>query len=409
VALFTALAREILAETGFPIRTPGALVLTLLPVALLVLNPPWLISATQAEVYAGWYAWLAGALLYSLHLMRIGSRPDAARALGWGVLCGIGVVQHALSVLFIVPLTVGIAAAWIRSGRARVSLVGAFAVGLLPPLASLGFIAYRAFHPAAFQWPLEPTWASVASHLRGGAYAGYLGRFAPNPSQVRLLDQAVLPYLLPGLALSIVWALRAASATLRGWLLAALVGCAALLAFVVRYGVPDPAAYLTAATMVACLAAIPVGRAVARRVGRWAPVALLALVVIGCGTWSVGQAIAERHRLSRVDGRIRAAWRAIPFDSGIVLWADDHYTRLEMLQRLEGSRPGLVIGNPYQLTWPAARRDFAARAGADPLAGLEIRSTADVGLIASNVRRQSALPVVDFRDLLEGRSASGPR
>src|SRR5262245_19811876 len=104
---------------------------------------------------------------------------------------------------------------------------------------------------------------------------------------------------------------------MRAWLLASYGASALLLAFVVRYGAPDPAAYLVPCLMICCLATLPLGALATRQIHPRAPFAILAAITLVCGAVAARFAIAEHARLVRVDTRIREAWRGIPFDRGI--------------------------------------------------------------------------------------------
>ena len=56
--------------------------------------------------------------------------------------------------------------------------------GAALPLTALGYVAWRAWHPAAAQWPeLAPSWDAVGAHLSGAQFRAFLGRFAPSPVQ----------------------------------------------------------------------------------------------------------------------------------------------------------------------------------------------------------------------------------
>jgi hypothetical protein len=178
--------------------------------------------------------------------------------------------------------------------------------------------------------------------------------------------------------------------------LALLAGAAAQVGFVRLYGVPDPSPYLIPPILVALLV-LPLGAAAAARRVPSAVLALaLALPPVALGPGRVGAALAERTTLERVEARLRGLWRGLTFERGIVLWDDAHYARLRAWQVLDGEKPGVVVENTSMLTWEPVRRRFIARTGIDPLAGLTLRSPADLAQVPANVRRQSALPVVDL-------------
>jgi hypothetical protein len=379
-----------------------------LPVALLMLNPVWIESATVAEVYSWNHAWLAWAAAFAFGRLRRlepgdagDRRDDSTAAFRWGLLCGAGAAHHALSVFFAVPLSLALAAGLAHVGRWRPSLLWPAAAGALLPLASLGWIAWRAAHPAAFQWPVEPNAASIWRHVRGAAYAGYVGRFAPRGPEWILIRGAVLPWLLPGLGAGAFWALRFPRLPTRWGLLALFAGAALVVAFIVSYGVPDPAMYFVPPLMVALLVALPASAWIVRRAAPVVAVSLAVVAPLALASYSVPRALADRVRLAGIDTRIRAAWRSIPFDRGIVLWRDDHYHRLKLFQLLEGSRPDLYVDSPNALTWRTRRTAFERRFGFDPLDGVEPRTTADVDRISSTIRRLAPVPVTEFPEWLE--------
>jgi hypothetical protein len=52
--------------------------------------------------------------------------------------------------------------------------------------------------------------------------------------------------------------------------------------------------------------------------------------------------------------------------------------------------------DPAMLTWPKPRQDFERKFGFDPLAGLTLRTDADLSMVGPNIARQTGLPVLDF-------------
>jgi hypothetical protein len=382
-------------------RGRWAAALALAPAAVMALHPLWLFAATQAEIHSWWFAWVAGAAWFAVARLTGTDGAGAAgrSGLAWGAIAGLGLAHHMLSIAFVLPLTLAMIVPLARGGRGPGRFIAGMAIGAAIPLASYGFIAWRAFHPAAIQWPLEPSWPRVWDHVRGAVYARYLGRFAPGPAQAHLLNTMVAPFL-PLVVLAALWALRARPA-LRPALIALVAGATLLAAFVFRYGVPDPAMYLVPALLVGSLASVPALAWVARRASPGAAALTALAIVVAVGAWGTGHAVRERRRLDRADSMIRTAWHAIPFDTGIVLWRDDHSARLQVFQLLEGSRPGLQVVNPNLLAWGRARRAFLERNGFDPLAGLNLASPAYADSIAVNVRRLSPIPAIEFPEVLE--------
>ena len=385
------------------------------PVAALALNPVWIASATTAEVYSWSNAWLAVAAAFVVGRLRVleaeereaelepaGERParerrDLRAAATWGLLSGLCGTHHATSLLFVVPLSAVLVAAQVRARRWRASLLLAALGASLGPLAAYAWIPWRAAHPAPFQWPVGSSAAALWLHVSGAGYAHLTGRFAPSAEEWRLIRAALLPWIVPGLLLGPLLALRARSRAVRWGLLALLGGAALQIAFVVRYGVPDPDFYFLPALMPSLLVAILALAWLGRRAPLAAAVPAL-VVALALAAWSVPRAVAERRRLADVDAGFRSAWRSIPFDRGIVLWRDDHFHRFKVLQLLEGRRQGLYVDSPDLLIWPARRRAFEARFGFDPVAGLALRTPDDVARVAENVRRRASVPVLVLRD-----------
>ena len=242
---------------------------------------------------------------------------------------------------------------------------------------------------------------AVVRHVTGADYGGYLGGFAPNARDRALISGAIVPFLVPGLVLGAVWALRSKVRALRWTLLAFLGGGALLVAFVMYYGSPDSASYFVPALMGALLVTQPLVGGLARRVAPALIVALLAAATLTGVVVVVRETRAENARLEATDQLFHQAWHAIPFERGIVLWGDDRSSRLFVFQLLERDRPQLIAANPNMLTWSVARVAFARQTGTDPLAGLEIRTRQDVARIPENIRRQTALPVVEFPRMIE--------
>lgn len=373
----------------------------LAPCAAFAVLPAWTRETTVAEVNS-WHLALVALLALAAHRIAV-SEPGRLReralatALGWGALCGVALGHHPTALFAVAPLTVVVGvAAWragVRDLETWLAGVAGVALALTPAL----WIAWRAAHPASYQWPLlEPTAASVIGHLRGGIYAGYLGHFAPSPDQRRVLVDQVLPGLLAGLAALIIAAWRHERAGDRLLLGGMLGACALGLAFALGYGVIDPVVYFLPPLMLALAALAVAGGRLADRLRT--PVAA-APVVIALGALAalgVGDARARARALEANDAALHARWRALPFERGFVILGTDYHVRLMLWQQLAGEHPGLAVVDPAMLTWPPPRRAFERRFGFDPLAGLELRDDGDLPLIAPNIARQTPLPVIDF-------------
>jgi hypothetical protein len=403
VTLVHALAARAI-PSAIPLGRGGRAAVALFVTALFALNPAWLHEATSAEVH-GWHvALIAGLCVSALSLLRDVARPGEADdrrlgrgVLGLGLLSGAGLAHHLTSVFFILPMAIAVAAALIGARRLRASQLLAFAAGVaLAPAAHL-FTAWRAWHPAAFQWPLlEPGASSVLAHARGSIFAVFLGHFAPRADQAALLAHAVAPFLVPGLALLVVAIAIARESALRRFFVALLAAATLQLGFVLLYGVPDCVPYFLPALLAAFVGLAAFGGRLAGRIPHPAAATPLALGVLVAGwVWTMSVA-ADHRRLAGVDAAVHARWRAVPFERGFVLWQSDYYTRLRSYQLLDGEKPDVAVENPAMLTWGPPRRAFQRRFGFDPLEGLALRSDDDLPLIAPNIARQTALPVLDF-------------
>lgn len=369
IGLLHALATRLLAAAG--VRSRLAPLAALPPLAAFALNPVWTYEATLAEVN-GWHvAWAAGAALLATALLARSAardRPLVRDAALWGLVCGVGLAHHRTSVWLSAPLTLALIARW-RPARAAPWLA-ALAAALLP-LASYGYVAWRAARPAEGQWPLiGPDAASVWEFVSGSGYAHYLGRFAPSDIQRDLLARDVFPWLAAALLATLAWpfarggvprALRVA--------LAASVLAQATYAFL--YGVPDPSSYflpplaLGLALVPAALAGLPA----ARRAG--VPLVVAGALVVAAAAWGWPRVASARvGTFSDFDRLTRSMWASIPREHGYVIWEDDMWYRLVGYQRLERRKPGLVVVNPMLFRNPRARQAFRARHGFDPLGGL---------------------------------------
>jgi hypothetical protein len=367
IGLLHALATHLLAGAG--VRSRLAPLAVLPAVAAFALGPAWTYEATLAEVTSWHVAWAAGAALFAAtRLARTAPRGRALLrdAALWGLLCGAGLAHHRTSVWVLAPLTLALL---VRLRPAGAGAWLAALAGALVPLASYGYVAWRASHPAAVQWPaLAP--GAVWEFTSGAGYAHFLGRFAPSEAQRALLARDVFPWLVPALAAALAWpfARGATPRALRVAFAAAVLAQAAQAFF---YGVPDPASYFLAplALGLALVPALLAGLPPARRLA--APLAVAAaLAVLAAGRDWPRVAVERAATFGRFDALTRSMWAAIPREHGFVIWEDDMWYRLLAYQRLEGVKPGLVVVNPVTLRHPLARRAFAARHGFDPLAGL---------------------------------------
>ena len=401
-----------------------------LPLLLVLFNPIWIESATVAEVHSWNGAMIAIAAAFMLGRLgdldraavgaggvspdlrasrSPGASSDVRTAVIWGLICGANATLHATSALFIIPFSAALVAAFVRAVRWRAVLALAALGAALLPLATYLWIPWRAAHPARFQWPVGPSARALWLHMTGAAYAQYVGRFAPTAEQWNTIRAGVLPWLLPGLLLMPVIALRLRRPSFRIGLLALIAAAVLQIVFIVRYGVPDPAMYFLPTLLPGLLIAVPLMAWITKRAAPAVALIPALLLVAALAAWSIPSALDRRAELDRVDAEFRSAWRGIPFTRGIVLWADDHYQRFKLLQVLEGERPGLYVENPDVLIWPSRRRAFIDSLGFDPLADVVLRTPADLKRIPESVRLHSTLPVLVLEEHREPDAARPTR
>jgi hypothetical protein len=389
--------------------------LALLPVALFAFNPVWTYETTLAEVYSWHIAWVLGTSLYFVRLVRelsSGQTQTARQLYGhaalWGLLCGVGGAHHATSIFVATPLSIAILVALTTQRRLRTGLVATVLAATCVPLLSYGIIPWRATHPAVYQWPtLAPGLAGLLAHMSGSVYQGMLGRFAPSPQQAGFLVAYVYPFLLPGLLLTLVNAVRSRAPGERvlQWGLAgsALLGTAC--AF--NYGAADPSSYFLQPMTLGLVAITPLlgslvtdGRAPRHLALTCA--ALLAVPWLRIGQQRAGLWVS-------FDRQIHQMWMAIPADSAIVFWTDDLHTKLFEYQFLRGEKPGLTVVHGLTLYQEPVRNAFIRRHGFDPVAGIRISPNPQdtpaaqeagyreaIDAAESNVNQLTRLPVIHF-------------
>ena len=387
-------------------RSPALAFAVLLPLVVLFVQPVWSDAASGAEVYTWHAAWIAAAGWIA---WRLASRAEAGalapRAwLAWGLAIGAGLAHHATSILVSLPLTV-----WLlrRAAPPNTRGVAALAAGALLPLASWGWIGYRALHPAAFQWPLlEPGIAGLLKHVSGRAYGGYLGGFHPSESDARLLVTA-LPFLALAVAATAAVASSGGDALRRSFVRVLAAAMAGQALFLLVYRVPDPAPHLLPILALGTLS-LP---AAALRLGRRAGGAVAALAAAALLLALLPPAIARdaetRDGAEATDRLVRAAWAGIPFERGLVVWNNDLYARLRAYQILEGSHPERIVVHPGVLSWPGPRRRFREAYGFDPWDGAAPTSEAGLAGLAAASARAGRMPAVDFDDAVRAARAGG--
>ncbi len=369
------------AATGLSRRT--RFLMALVPAVLFGANPIWTYECTLTEVYSWHQAWVAGAALLALRLSRTAAAaPDRSpvsprAAIAWGLLCGAGMAHHVTAAIFAGPLTLALLWILARKRMLRLSTLGVTVTAGIVPLLSYGMIAWRAFHPATYQWgPLQPSWQGVWYHITGGAYHYLLGRWNPSPDQKQFFAWYVHPILWPALALLVVaWAARVRELGRQAFLTALLAATLIQTMVFFHYGVADPSSYfhppmgvgLMAMPAVLCLP-LAGGRR-ARPVGRVAlglfTLATLALLVPWTRT-----SVERRRGFIEQDRMLHDMWNAIPGDRGIVFWPDDAIYHLRGFQRFYREKPDVAVVHPLILTHPQPRAQFRQRFGFDPLEGV---------------------------------------
>ena len=414
VTLLHRLARGLVAEKR------GGSLLALVPAALFGLNPIWTFETTLAETGAWHVAWAAGAVLLCRHLLEAlegsGAQGEVRLrrgAVSWGLVCGLGLAHHLTALLLALPLT----AALIMRLRPRASLTGVWLpalTGASLPLLTYGIIAWRAFHPAAVQWPLlEPTWTSFVDHVTAAQYRAYFGAFHPSTGQAASLTRYAYPFLgLAALALATAIATAEFRAR-RDTLLAMSAGLVIQCAVIFSYGVPDPTSYFLPVLGLGLVAMAPAAVWLGGRIGGRsrrvvAAGALVIAVFVLVVPW-IRTGWERRDAYLRNERMLRGMWQSITTERALVLWADDMVYRLHIWQVLDGEKPGLEVLNPATLSHPWPRRQFARVHGFDPVDGIELpdagiaagglsKGQADdlVGRLAQRLNEESALPVIVF-------------
>ncbi|MGE5178088.1 MAG: protein O-mannosyl-transferase family [Bacteroidota bacterium] len=421
VALCYAAARRLILDSGEGVRPERelgprfGLLVALVPAAVLAFNPVVLGEAAEAEVYSWSLAWALGlVLLFANALRRVGhdqrsGRPafSAACGAGWGVVCGLGLAHHLTSVLVSAPLTLGLGIALARRRSLGLRVVLSALAGAVVPLLAYGFVLWRAAHPAPGQWAdIAPTFRSVLAHVTGERYRYFLGSFAPDEMNRRLLATGVYPILVPGMLLLAIAVLGAKERLLYGSLLAASL---LTLLFTLNYGVPDPAPYLLPAAGLSLLGLCPwLARAALRPAWKLAVLTGAAFVVWGLAWSGLADARVRRQEAIRFDRDVRSLWALVPDRPALLFWHADQVTRLLEYQILNGERRAVWVASPDWLLDAPVRAEMRRRFGVDPLEGMTVPYTpfgAPWGesvrarffrSVLSRIAARTALPVYEF-------------
>jgi hypothetical protein len=360
------------------VAAPARVLAIALPISLFVLQPVVLEEATRAEINSWSLAWGAAAAFVFVRLaaaaatIRPGSPVSHGAAARWGLVCGIGLAHHLTSILLSAPLS---AALVLLLARRRALAPRAIATTLgaaLVPLASVLWIAWRAWHPGPVHWPhLDASGSSVIAHLTGSGYRHYLGEFAPSGWQAGLLVRFVYPTLAIGLTALVRLIARARSdeERLAGWAL--LAGTLATVGFAFRYGVDDPVPYFLAPMGIGAAAVAPALASIGRRseTNAIAGLALAAAASFLLLVPWIRDGLRERSATISYERMIRSMWSSIPADTAIVSWTDDGFHRLRQYQILRGEKPALLVVTPDLLLGGRIREEIIRRFGADPREG----------------------------------------
>ncbi len=408
IGLLHALAALLLRRIGITARS--AALLASLPAIAFGMNPIWTMETTLAEVNSWHVAWVMGLALFAANELaaqtedHAGVHATRTAALG-GLLLGVGLTHHLTSVWFSLPFGLAVFASLqqrrVLSPRAIAAGLGTFALAL----STVGYIFWRASHPALMQWPvLGP--ATAWDHVLGAQYRGYLGHFAPSEVQQRFLRADIYPWLAPALLALLAVALRRTSAIPRAWGFAAASAALIQTIYVFSYGVPDPSPYFLPVLALG-LAAVPTALAqrmpLAARHGAWFAGFAAAVLLLTSVTWMrIGRERASTYE--RFDELVHRMWLSVPFDEGFVIWGDDMVHRLTEYQLLRGEKPRVIALNPAQLTYPGPHDAFLARHGFDPLEDLpplpppldDVSTRALYEAIAERINRASPLQLVVF-------------
>ena len=408
VGLLHSLADWLLRRIGVTARS--AALLASLPAIAFGMNPIWTMETTLAEVNSWHVAWVMALTLFAATELAARTQDNArvhatrTAAIG-GLLLGVGLTHHLTSVWFSIPFGLAVFASLKQrtalTPRAIAAGIGAFALAL----STVGYVFWRASHPALMQWPvLGP--ATAWDHVLGAQYRGYLGHFAPSQVQQRFLRADVYPWLVPALLALLALALRGTSAIPRAWRFAAAAAALIQTVYVFSYGVPDPSPYFLPVLALG-LAAVPAALAqsmpLLRRHGAWlAGIAAVVLLLTSVTWMRLGRERASTYE--RFDELVHQMWMSVPFEEGFVIWGDDMVHRLTEYQLLRGEKPRVIALNPAQLTYPGPHDAFIARHGFDPLEDLpplpppvdDPSTRALYEAIAERINRASPLPLVVF-------------
>jgi hypothetical protein len=410
-AFFFMRLADALVEDAAAFRGAPRFLASAVPGVLLAMNPIVSFETTHAEVYAWHLAWACGAALLFVRFARVlRDGADGGRvtrfAIAWGLACGAGLAHHTTSVFYAGPTSLVLLWRLLAARPRWPRAIAACAAASLVPIASYGFVFWRAAHPSGADWVLfTPTGDGVLAHVTASGYRAWIfGGFRPTEIQDGFLSRWIFPWLVPSLSALLAAVLLARGGRERAIRGALLVGAAANLAFAFRLRVDDPSAYFLAPLAIGLASVGPLAAWLAARVpGRAfaaaASVAAAAALVTG-GAW-IGVGMDRRGVMIAADARLRAMWQSIPAGPGIVFYNHDMVHQLRCLQIVEGSKPELGVWHTAGLPAPIARERFRERHGIDPLAG--VRAPTIDGdprewfrSVHRDVNRRTPLPVYEF-------------
>ncbi len=411
-----------LMPSSSPVPNGQRIAVALLPAFVFGCNPIWTYETTLAEVNSWHVAWVTGIVFTYIVFIRklvpaenLSAGTFAQRdAAAWGFLCGIGAAHHVTAGLVALPLTISLVWMGLRLKRLHYSTLFLMLIAGLLPLVSYGFIVWRAFNPAAWQWPvLAPEWSSIYRHVTAAGYGGYLGYFQPDSIQQGFLVRYVYLWLFPSFLVLSVSSFfirtRPESIILRSL----AVTAAACILFCFLYGVSDPSAYFLAPMAISLCGAtaalhMAAGMRALRGGFRAACAAVLLPLIILLSVEGINTSVYRRNLFNDFYNYTHSVWKSLPFDKGFFIWSDDNYERFIGYQLLYGEKPNIEIVNPVELGYKYPRDRFVARHGFDPHADIapfsETANTHDTPArkkeygdsIARNIINRSTMPVAVF-------------
>jgi hypothetical protein len=389
-------------------------VLAAIPVLIFGLNPIWTYEATFAEVYSWHIAWVTAAGFYFIMMIREIEYNDEKRKNrllgGWGVICGLGMSHHLTASLVIAPFTMVLLYHLYHKRQLTLKSLGFLVIPSFLPLMSYGFVAWRAFYPAIYQWPiLDPSWSSIFTHIHGGTYGQiYLGHFNPSPAQKVFFNLYIYPVLIPSMLVQITMLFFSKGKINRLRIIAFFAACVTCLLFSFDYGVPDPSSYFLAPIALSVVSIVDIFVIIFdkwkshRKILLATPVIVILGIIPICSLW-INIGIERRDLFLNLEDKIYSMWNSIPFEQGFVVWSDDMYPRLLMYQMYVKQKTGLYVFHPSEFFGEQQYINFLTKYKFDPYQDLrnlqeyeKKTQTELTARIAETINRKTDLPVIIF-------------